>query len=85
MIESDWLGSVICLNTNMTTILVIIKIHIHVYYLMGEKAIWLDIAQVCGHIFHKPQVSENTAQECNIQPYCLLPHQIIDLLYTTLS
>ena len=34
--------------------------------------------------FHKPQASENTAQECNIQPYYLLTHQIIDLLYTTL-
>ena len=34
--------------------------------------------------FHEPQASENTAQECNIQPYCLLTHQIIDLLYTTL-
>ena len=34
--------------------------------------------------FHKPQASENTAQECNIQPYYLLNHQIIDLLYTTL-
>ena len=34
--------------------------------------------------FHKPQASENTAQECNIQPYCLLTHQIIDLSYTTL-
>ena len=31
--------------------------------------------------FHEPQASENTAQGCNIQPYC---HQIIDLLYTTL-
>ena len=29
--------------------------------------------------FHEPQVSENTvSQECNIQPYCLLAHQIID-------
>ena len=27
--------------------------------------------------FHKPQASENTAQECNIQPYCLLTQQII--------
>ena len=34
--------------------------------------------------FHEPQVSENTAQECNIQPFCLLNHQIGDLLYTTL-
>ena len=34
--------------------------------------------------FHEPQASENTAQECNIQPYYLLNHQIIDLLYTTL-
>ena len=33
--------------------------------------------------FHEPQASENTAQECNIQPYCLLSHQIIDLLYTS--
>ena len=31
--------------------------------------------------FYEPQVSENTAQECNIQPYYLLNHQIIDLLY----
>ena len=23
-------------------------------------------------------MSENTAQECNIQPYCLLKHQIIE-------
>ena len=30
--------------------------------------------------FHEPQVSENTAQMCNIQPYHLLNHQI---LYTT--
>ena len=34
--------------------------------------------------FHDPQASENIAQECNIQPYYLLNHQIIDLLYTTL-
>ena len=27
--------------------------------------------------FHEPQASENTAQECNIQPYYLLNHQII--------
>ena len=33
--------------------------------------------------FHEPQVSENTAQECYIQPCCLLTHQIIDLLYTS--
>ena len=33
--------------------------------------------------FHEPQASENTAEECNIQPYCPLTHQIIDLLYTT--
>ena len=26
--------------------------------------------------FHEPQVSENIAQECNIQPYNLLNHQI---------
>ena len=26
--------------------------------------------------FHEPQASENTAQECNIQPYYLLTHQI---------
>ena len=31
--------------------------------------------------FHKLQASE---YECNIQPYCLLNHQIIYLLYTTL-
>ena len=24
--------------------------------------------------FHEPQASENTTQECNIQPYCLLTH-----------
>ena len=34
--------------------------------------------------FHEPQASENTVQECNIQPYYLLNHQIKDLLYTTL-
>ena len=34
--------------------------------------------------FYESQASENTAQECNIQPYCLLTHQIIDVLYTTL-
>ena len=34
--------------------------------------------------FYEPQASENTAQECNIQPYCLLTNQIIDVLYTTL-
>ena len=28
--------------------------------------------------FHEPQASENTAHSCNIQPYCLLTHQIID-------
>ena len=26
--------------------------------------------------FHEPQASENTAQECNIQPYYFLTHQI---------
>ena len=25
--------------------------------------------------FHEPQANENTAQEYNIQPYCLLNHQ----------
>ena len=31
-------------------------------------------------------MSENTAaHSCNIQPYCLLTHQIRDVLYTTLS
>ena len=25
--------------------------YIYIYYLMAEKAIWLDIAQVCGRIF----------------------------------
>ena len=35
--------------------------------------------------FHELQASENTAQECNIQPYFLLTHQIIDLLYTELA
>ena len=35
--------------------------------------------------FHLPAAHENTAAHlCNIQPYCLLNHQIIDLLYTTL-
>ena len=50
----------------------------------------------CGHLnmtgycvsvrpyFHSPAACENTAQECNIQSYYLLRHQIIDLLYTTL-
>ena len=33
--------------------------------------------------FYEPQASENTAQVCHIQPYCLLNHQIIDVLYTT--
>ena len=51
---------------------------------MGEKAIWLDIARASVRLyFHEPQASESTTQECNIQPYCLLTHQIIDLLYTT--
>ena len=27
--------------------------------------------------FHSPAARENTAQECNIQPYCPLTHQII--------
>ena len=27
--------------------------------------------------FYELQASENTAQECNIQPYCLLTHQIL--------
>ena len=27
--------------------------------------------------FYELQASENTAQECNIQPYCPLTHQII--------
>ena len=34
--------------------------------------------------FYSPAARETTAQECNIQPYYLLSHQIIDLLYTTL-
>ena len=33
--------------------------------------------------FREPQASKNTAKECNIHPYSLLTHQIIDLLYTT--
>ena len=44
------------------------------------------ILHECAAIFSRaaePQASENTAQECNIQPYCLFTHQIIDLLYTT--
>ena len=46
-----------------------------------------NMAEYCTSMqpyFHKTQASENTAQECNIQPYCLLNHQIIHLLYTTL-
>ena len=40
------------------------------YYLMGEKAIWLDIARVCGRIFtsrrqvkiqHKSAISSHIA------------------------
>ena len=30
---------------------------------------------------HELQVSENTAQECNVQPYCLLTHQIYILCH----
>ena len=30
--------------------------------------------------FHEPQASENTAQECNIQPYCLLTHTTVILV-----
>ena len=44
----------------------------HIYYLMSEKAIWLDIALLCCIFTH------------HIQPYCLLTHQIINLLCTTL-
>ena len=33
--------------------------------------------------FHDMKASENTVQDCNIQPYCLHTHQIIDLLYIT--
>ena len=42
----------------------IIFCRINIYCLMDEKAIWLDIAQVCGHIF-----SENTAQEYTISTH----------------
>ena len=43
---------------------------IHIYYLMGERAIWLDIARVCGRIFtsrrrvkiqHKSAISSHIA------------------------
>ena len=27
------------------------NLQVYIYYLMGEKAIWLDIARVCGRIF----------------------------------
>ena len=59
-----------------------IYIYIYIYYLIGKKVVWVDIA--CTSVrpyFYEPQASENTAQECNIQPYYLLNHQII---YTTL-
>ena len=40
---------------------------------MVEKAIWLDIA-----LLYSPATCENmAAHSCNIQPYCLLNHQII--------
>ena len=34
---------------------------------MGGSVIWLNITRVGGTYFHKPQASENTAHECNIQ------------------
>ena len=46
---------------------------IHIYYLMGEKAMWLDIARVCGRIFtsrrrvkiqHKSAISSHIAFSC---------------------
>ena len=49
-------------------------------YIMDEKAIYCSTVRL---YFYKPQASENMAQECNIHPYCLLTHQITDLLYTT--
>ena len=42
------------------------------------------ILYMCALYFREQQVSENTAKECNIHPYSLLTHQIINLLYTTL-
>ena len=36
--------------------------------------------------FHSPAARETTATHlCNIQPYCLLTHQVTDLSYTTLT
>ena len=45
---------------------------IHIYCLMGEKAIWLDIARVCGRIF-------TSRRRVKIQH-----KSTIDLLYATL-
>ena len=44
---------------------------------MGEKVTWLDIAWVCSRIFTSCRRNKVKAQECNIQSYCFLNHQII--------
>ena len=51
---------------------------------MVEKAIWLDIARLCVHIFTRLHVARENmdAQSCNIKPYCLLNHQIICVICT---
>ena len=51
-------------------VLAAVKLCIHIYYLMAEKAIWLDIARVCVCIFtsrrrvkiqHKSAISSHIA------------------------
>ena len=44
---------------------------------MGEKEIWLNIAQVYGR--HEPQASENTTQVCDIQP--IMPSHPINNIF----
>ena len=38
----------------------------HIHYLVGEKAIWLDIARVCNRMpayFYEPPVNESIVRE----------------------
>ena len=47
-------------------IYIYIYIYIHIHYLVGEKAILLDIARVCDCIptyFYEPPVNENIVRE----------------------
>ena len=51
-------------------------VHVHTYYDMSVRVIWLDIAQVS-----ESKARENTTQVCKSQPYHPLTSAMIDFYY----